>query len=37
MDEIGGDTQAIQKAADLAGISNYEMVDVNVEVFPPVQ
>ena len=33
VDEIGGDTQAIQKAADLAGISNYEMVDVNVEVF----
>ena len=33
VDEIGGDTQAIQKAADLAGISNYEMVDINVEVF----
>ena len=33
VDEIGGDTQAMHKAADLAGISNYELVDVNAEVF----
>ena len=31
-DEIGGDTDAIRKAADLAGISNYSLVDVNLEV-----
>lgn len=31
-DEIGGDTDAIQKAAELAGISNYSLVDVNLEV-----
>jgi protease IV len=32
VDEIGDDTQAIRKAASLAGISNYELVDVNAEV-----
>jgi protease-4 len=32
-DEIGGDSDAIKKVASLAGISNYEMVDVNTEVF----
>ena len=31
-DEIGSDTDAIRKAADLAGISNYSLVDVNLEV-----
>jgi len=31
-DEIGDDSDAIDKAASLAGISNYELVDVNVEV-----
>ena len=31
-DEIGGDSDAIQKAAELAGISNYGLVDVNLEV-----
>ena len=31
-DEIGSDTQAYEKAADLAGIANYELVNVNVEV-----
>ena len=31
-DEIGSDSQAYEKAADLAGISNYELVNVNVEV-----
>ena len=31
-DEIGGDSDAIQKAADLAGISSYDFVDVNMEV-----
>lgn len=31
-DEIGSDTDAIHKAADLAGISNYSLVDVNLEV-----
>ena len=31
-DEIGGDTDAIRKAAELAKISNYGLVDVNVEV-----
>ena len=31
-DEIGSDTDAIQKAAELAGISNYSLVDVNLEV-----
>ena len=33
VDAIGGDEDAIQKAASLAGISNYELVDVNTEVF----
>ena len=32
-DEIGGDGQAIEKAAELAGVSNYGLVDVNTEVF----
>ena len=32
-DAIGADTDAIEKAASLAGISNYDLVDVNVEVF----
>ena len=31
-DEIGSDSDAIQKAAELAGISNYGLVDVNLEV-----
>ena len=31
-DAIGDDTDAIAKAASLAGISNYELVDVNTEV-----
>ena len=31
-DEIGGDSDGIQKAADLSGISNYGLVDVNFEV-----
>ena len=31
-DEIGSDAQAYEKAAELAGISNYELVNVNVEV-----
>ena len=31
-DEIGGDSDAFQKAAELAGISNYGLVDVNLEV-----
>ena len=31
-DEIGSDTDAIKKAAELAGISNYSLVDVNLEV-----
>ena len=31
-DEIGGDSDAIRKAAELAGISNYGFVDVNFEV-----
>ena len=31
-DEIGGDSDAFEKAADLAGISNYGLVDVNLEV-----
>ena len=32
IDEIGDDTDAVEKAADLAGIANYDLVDVNVEV-----
>ncbi len=31
-DEVGGDSDALQKAAELAGIANYGLVDVNVEV-----
>ena len=31
-DEIGGDSDAIRKAAELAGISNYGFLDVNFEV-----
>ena len=33
VDAIGDDTDGIKKAASLAGISDYELVDVNVEVF----
>ena len=33
VDAIGSDTDAIEKAASLAGISNYELVDVNEKVF----
>lgn len=32
IDELGGDTDAIEKAASLAGISNYELVDINIRV-----
>ncbi len=32
VDEIGSDSDAIQKAAELAGVSNYGLVDVNFEV-----
>ncbi len=32
VDAIGSDTDAIKKAADLAGISGYDLVDVNTEV-----
>ena len=32
VDEIGGESDAIQKVAELAGISNYDFVDVNLEV-----
>ena len=32
VDELGSDTDAFDKAAELAGISNYGLVDVNVEV-----
>ena len=31
-DEIGGDSDAFQKAAELAGISHYGLVNVNLEV-----
>ena len=31
-DELGGDSDAMEKAAELAGISNYGTVDVNAEV-----
>ena len=33
VDAVGGDADAIEKAAQLAGISNYGLVDVNTEVF----
>jgi protease-4 len=32
VDDIGDDSAAIEKAASLAGVSNYELLDVNVEV-----
>ena len=32
VDEIGSDTEAYKKVADLAGIRNYSLVNVNVEV-----
>ena len=32
VDEIGSDFDAIRAAAELAGISNYELIDVNAEV-----
>ena len=32
VDEVGGDSDALQKAAELARIANYGLVDVNVEV-----
>ena len=32
VDDIGGDSDAMDKAAELAGISNYGVVDVNAEV-----
>ena len=32
-DAVGGDSDAIEMAASLAGISNYDLVDVNTEVF----
>jgi protease IV len=32
VDEIGDDAAAIEKAASLAGVSNYDLLDVNVEV-----
>ncbi len=32
VDELGGDSDAMAKAAELAGISNYGTVDVNAEV-----
>ena len=31
-DEIGSDSDAIRKAAELAGVSNYGLVDVNLEL-----
>ena len=32
VDSIGGESEAIEKAASLAGVSGYELVDVNTEV-----
>lgn len=32
VDELGGDSEALDKAAELAGIANYGLVDVNLEV-----
>ena len=32
VDELGGDSDAFEKAAELSGISNYGLVDVNLEV-----
>ena len=31
-DEIGSDVHAFEKAAELAGVSDYEIVNINVEV-----
>ena len=31
-DAIGGDSEAIERVADMAAISNYELVDINTEV-----
>ena len=31
-DEIGGNSDAVQKAAEMAGVSSYGLVDVNAEV-----
>ena len=33
VDALGGDTEAIEKAASLADISSYDLVDINTEVF----
>ena len=33
VDAVGGDTDGIEKAAELAGVSNYGLVNVNTEVF----
>ena len=33
VDDIGGDTEALEMAASLAGISNFGLVDINTEVF----
>ena len=33
VDAIGGEMEATQKVASLAGISDYELVDINTEVF----
>lgn len=33
VDALGGDTEAIEKAASLARISGYDLLDVNTEVF----
>ncbi len=33
VDALGGDGDAMEKAAQLAGVSNYGLVDVNTEVF----
>ncbi len=33
VDAVGGDSDGIEKAAQLAGVSNYGLVDVNTEVF----
>ena len=32
IDGLGGQTEAIEKSASLAGIANYDLVDVNTEV-----
>ena len=33
VDAVGGDSDGIEKASQLAGVSNYGLVDVNTEVF----